>query len=750
MSTTTNIGLFKHDNPSTNKDIFDVDKALNQNWDKTDKAFGEDRKRLDLLEASNTIYNYKGKVDTLANLQLKTKTQGDVWYCEEDSTYYACNGSEWIPTNLNLKLGIIDELKYKTIKAMQEVETPTPVKGTAIDLTDSAEAKITELKISGNSRQETRKGYNLANISDKAETTVNSGIKYSRSNGEISLDGSASSSGYLFDFEIATVPAGTYLFTKYAYTGGSGSYTLVLDVTNSSGRSKLLDMGNSLNKVPKTYTFDEETTLHLKIWANSGATFSNSILKFQLVEGTEEKECEPYGASPSPDHPSEVECCGDNVNLFDVTQMKQTIPVDTSECIYITVKPNTKYTLSTTLPLAGNNFADMFLMSGHSTAGTTSDNGVWEGNAITITSDSNGYLSILYRRQSTSKWTNLTSYKYKLVEGTEVGEYSPYGQGSVKVIKCNKNLFDGDKNKITTGYYLDNSGNTVVKEGAWYSNDYIKVENNKKYIISNLSVAVIRICFYNKNKKFISRTAVEQKEISFIIPNNCRYIRLSAEKNDYASLQLEKNETKTDYIEHKSQTYTIPTQQPFRAIGDIRDTFILKNNKWYERHCIKRLILDGTENIVYSPTFNLFYTDIITDRKIDFINLVSNNFLNVYTSIDATAYTNMKNGTFTGSDTNRILFKATNYTTVDNFKAWLSELYNAGTPVYIDYVLKVPVDIECTEEQSTVLWDIYYNAKTYDKITHIYSTDNVEPNMEVIYKKDIETLFNNIIVESEV
>ena len=122
----------------------------------------------------------------------------------------------------------------------------------------------------------------------------------------------------------------------------------------------------------------------------------------------------------------------------------------------------------------------------------------------------------------------------------------------------------------------------------------------------------------------------------------------------------------------------------------------------------------------------------------------------MYTPIDATAYINMKNGTFTGSDTNRILFKATNYTTVDNFKAWLSEQYNAGTPVYVDYVLKVPVDIECTEEQSTVLWDIYYNAKTYDKITHIYSTDNVEPNMEVIYKKDIETLFNNIIVESEV
>lgn len=164
MSTTTNLGLFKHDNPATNKDIFDIDKALNENWDKTDEAIGKDRERLNLLEASNTIYNYKGKVDTMANLQSKTKTKGDVWYCQENSTYYACNGSEWIPTNLNLKLGVIDELKGKTIKCMQEIETPTPVSGTIIDINDSAESKITELKIKGNSIQEVREGKNLLEL----------------------------------------------------------------------------------------------------------------------------------------------------------------------------------------------------------------------------------------------------------------------------------------------------------------------------------------------------------------------------------------------------------------------------------------------------------------------------------------------------------------------------------------------------------------------------------------------------------
>ena len=41
MSETTNLKLFKHDNPSTNENQFDVNKALNQNWDKLDEFSGE-------------------------------------------------------------------------------------------------------------------------------------------------------------------------------------------------------------------------------------------------------------------------------------------------------------------------------------------------------------------------------------------------------------------------------------------------------------------------------------------------------------------------------------------------------------------------------------------------------------------------------------------------------------------------------------------------------------------------------------
>ena len=36
MSYTDKMKLFKHDNPSTNKNLFDIAKSLNDNWDKID------------------------------------------------------------------------------------------------------------------------------------------------------------------------------------------------------------------------------------------------------------------------------------------------------------------------------------------------------------------------------------------------------------------------------------------------------------------------------------------------------------------------------------------------------------------------------------------------------------------------------------------------------------------------------------------------------------------------------------------
>ena len=52
MSETTYLKLFKHDNPSTNTNQFDVDKALNDNWDKVDDFAGDVNEKVQEIEGN--------------------------------------------------------------------------------------------------------------------------------------------------------------------------------------------------------------------------------------------------------------------------------------------------------------------------------------------------------------------------------------------------------------------------------------------------------------------------------------------------------------------------------------------------------------------------------------------------------------------------------------------------------------------------------------------------------------------------
>lgn len=67
MSETKNLKLFKHEEPlGTNNNKFDIDKALNQNWDKVDEY----------VEKVNTeITNLKNKVQTLETDNTKNEQE---------------------------------------------------------------------------------------------------------------------------------------------------------------------------------------------------------------------------------------------------------------------------------------------------------------------------------------------------------------------------------------------------------------------------------------------------------------------------------------------------------------------------------------------------------------------------------------------------------------------------------------------------------------------------------------------------
>lgn len=756
MSTTTNLGLFKHDEViEENKTIFDIRKSLSGNFDILDTAVGKDRERLDLLEASNTIYNYKGKVDTLANLQLKAKTKGDVWYCIEDSTYYACNGNSWIPTNLNLKLGVIDELKEKTIKCLQEIETPTPKSGTSIDINDSAEAKINELKISGNSRQETREGYNLCN----APYTTNNKCTFTSAQDD---------AGKVLDY-YATLEAGVEYIASFESDGEFGTVagkdTVEVFLLKDKEYNNYYHIEGKSSKIKTTVSGD----YYIRADINKGGC-THSFWNFFIRKSTETRPYEQYGASPSPDYPAPIECCGDNINIYDGESETGNIDASTGQNStsdsawrsknYMNVKDTSISISAKDLTFSGT-VGRLYFYKNDNTY------------ISNILINSLPFTATLPNETAKVRFFILNSVanintKIKVEQGSTSTPYSPYGQGCINEVICNKNLFNKNNYK-----YIKNGNISISKLKIGTDNNsniiYIKCKPNTNYTISKQ--------YYSANSRFAVGFTNDIPVIGGDITNGnmnytgdiisvtsqstSKYLCVWAycntdtysENEIYTGLQIEEGTTATSYVPHEEQTYSIPTQQPFREVGDIRDTFIKKNNKWHERHYINRYIFIGTEKVIlendgkrigFNSTENPGFKP---PKKVSQNSVLELGLLCNYLIQNTPNNTwNGKQGISYNRDVNALNISINAFTTAQEYLDWFKEKYDDGDPFYVDYILAEPIDIECTEEQSTILWDIEQNAKTYDKVTHIYSTDKISSYKEVTYKKDIETLFNNTLV----
>ncbi len=447
---------------------------------------------------------------------------------------------------------------------------------------------------------------------------------------------------------------------------------------------------------------------------------------------------------PTPNVPVEVESCGDNVNIFDgeiedggydhSTGVKTFYSNTKRNMNSIPVKSNMTYYLSYNglgLPtnlLEYNATKEFIKVSTISGAFTTSNDAKY----------------INFYRASTG-FDNI-----KLEENSIATPRSPYGQGCINEVICNENLYNEEY--YDGKGYNSNTGILEINANLFCNKDYVYILKNgkRKVTLSKDGISKnTRFFFYDINKKYIS-TAVGEKNVD--IPQNAMYLNFQISKdtvnNDMSNIKIEQNENATAHIKHQSQTYTIPTQQPFRAIGNIRDTFIKKNNKWYERHFIHRVVFNGTENWSYNVGEKIVYRQIDNNTqygKNDNILFMSN-YLKESTFNN---HSKLDDIVFAWSSQPYVCIKATSKISgAETAKSWIKGLYDSGNPLMIDRVLITPTDIECTEEQNKILNKIENEAKTYKNITHVYSIDKVSSNAEITYKKDLETLLTS--KESEV
>lgn len=673
----------------------------------------------------------------------------------------------------------------KELKEAQEDFYQNSIRGQArgeyIHVEDSSNCRA-KIGIGGNSEQETRSGKNMLELIEG--TYSNNGITAVVKNGIVTLNGTATGTSFV----------GINLLKSIELTNDKVYHVSAFNektVGDSTNYCSLRLNQNNIQVLFNTANVNGSITTNLKISyitirTAQGITYNNFVVKPQLELGAGTNEWEQGGVSPSPDYQSPVKTVGSNVNIFDLESYYNIVPsanctkqllkngirlnftagndayiggvynigttmAENQKAACIKVKPNTTYTIQmSSAPKCYISYLDS------NYTGTRAYTAIYNNYSKYImtftTNETTEYIHIRLGLGSSYGGTTYTFTDIKLEEGTTPTPYTPYGQGCINEVVCNKNVLNKDK-LDKTYFSIDSNDNitSLVADNRTFTNieAIANVIEGKKYTLSceNIVTGSIQIAYTldnividrQYNTKKISFTAPKTGSIAFKILNvTYPYV--------LGKIQIEEGIETTDYIEHQSQTYTIPTQQPMRSVEDTRDTFVKVDGKWIERHNVNRIIFDGTENWAID-TFNNLYRfncqelpDLGYTTRIDKIN----SLCNIAHSPKTTEYVTENNCFLLRyiNDTNRIDFVTDKFTKVDEWNAYLAEQYNAGTPVYIDYILGTPLDIECTEEQSQILEELN-NARTYKNVTNIYSTDEISPIIDLDYAKDLETLLNN-------
>ena len=182
------------------------------------------------------------------------------------------------------------------IKANAIIEETEKTKSLYIDDANASRGKV---NVFGNMEQEIREGYNLLDISEINSTWTQwktENFKYKK-------------------YQLKPNTSYTISQLKNRPTTGTVSETSYLYITSGEEVAETLSysINGALVGAPRTVTSDSNGYI-IVYAAVKDVTFTND-LGLMLVEGTEEKEYEAYGASPSFNYRSEIKCLQENVEI---------------------------------------------------------------------------------------------------------------------------------------------------------------------------------------------------------------------------------------------------------------------------------------------------------------------------------------------------------------------------------------------------------------------------------------------------
>lgn len=320
--------------------------------------------------------------------------------------------------------------------------------------------------------------------------------------------------------------------------------------------------------------------------------------------------------------------------------------------------------------------------------------------------------------------------------------YIPYNYCRYDNVVGNKNLIKLDKSYSKLAYYgidltIQEDGGIKVKGTATANVNIvfpllsnIKIKNNtftfsgKAENIENnkMSIRLLEGSGVSDKNSFgntyvtlkpniiasLKATITDEKNYSHMLV----FINSGYTVDTVIYTQLEVGDTATSYIEHQSQSLPIDLPIGMKMYND--EFFYKENGKWYRKIEWKKKVFNGTENwTYYEPTKVFFDYDIVSDSK-------KANTYPYCNYLKGGGYGN-KSGTIMINSAQRVHISLWNFTTVNELKSWLQELYANGTPVYMVYELAEPYPEEITDANLIAQLEKTLTPFSYYPVTNINS-----------------------------
>lgn len=618
------------------------------------------------------------------------------------------------------------------------VHIPTGITDTATgeeDLKIINNKGVVKFSLDGKTEQKTYTGKNILDYVSNLKASSDGLTSVINDDGSITTSGKPSSNyrtilnsiniidfledGETYTFSQSKANDKLYMQMNAKKKDGTYSYYSLNDSTKS--KQEII-----VNKsIYETYTLNIQTGL-TSDWGDSSLTITN---KYMLCKGTDTATTsfEPYvggQASPNPDYPQEIKNIkgveniwfgGESTTNNGITFTKNNdgsyditgTAIASADCINLVNIANAKLKNGINYNLSINKLTnekvsilteayienwDSHVIGPLITSTTLSTNKI-----INIKDNITRVRYVI--RVEKGQTVNIKGLKIQLEEGTVVHDFVPNGSNYLKLVDRTENLIG-----------LDNKQYRVnLKKG-----DKILAVNNGT---TNLNLNLYTNYGDTARNDFFTIAANSQRSI--VIANDSRAIAWGGTLNNIA--WVVKGDKFIPYEPYKSQTINIDLKDNELCSDKeqtLKDELVIENGRAKINKKFGEYIFTGNETFSFADSNARIKTDsnLLPQLANVYIQKAQNadNITHLFCTHYAVDSQNkiIKNSNkigFSQWDNKKYIYFPADYSTIEEFKAKLKSLYDAGTPVIIQYPLAEPqiidlgeVDFDLIEGNSTL------------------------------------------------